>query len=217
MNMFNPIKITATGKWKLAHIHVDIPYTFEEVLKELGNETWVSPGDLNPLNVDLWQGQRAKCMNPRGKILTQIQSYLCDESTVWSLIHWMYDTIPGFAQDYDWSPQDMFDHCMFHAELTRDAPGFVNVLHTDYRKLVATGMLYLTKQDDSNLSTVFYDTANRGNPVRMTTNWGDGWWHANGNDTWHEGWNHTQSIRYSFLLGLTLNVQPVNRGKLLEQ
>ena len=31
-------------------------------------------------------------------------------------------------------------------------------------------------------------------------------WYLNYHNTWHEGWNRTDQVRYSGLLGLTINV-----------
>lgn len=122
----------------------------------------------------------------------------------------MFDHIPDLAWEYDCNVKSMFEQTRLHAEFSKDVPGFVNCLHTDYRKLVATGMIYFCEFDDPDLSTVFYDTFDRLNPLRMVTGFGKGWWHANGNDTWHEGWNRSYHDRYSCLLGLTLNVVPAS-------
>lgn len=193
-------------------LHVDIPCSHAQLLAELESITWVSPGSLNPLGLDLWDAERAKCMALTSDTpnLLEIQKYLDSDRTKDVIIDTMYQHIPDLTWEYNFDRQRMHDHTNLHAELTRDSAGFVNVLHTDFRLLVATGMVYLTAQDDPDLSTVFYDSAERTNPLRMTTNFGDGWWHANGNNTYHEGWNHSNQYRYSFLLGLTLNVEPIS-------
>lgn len=192
-------------------IHVDMPCSFPELLAELESIKWVSPGSLNPLGMDLWNAERGKCMTVTSSTpnLLTIQRFLSSDETKSQIIDVMHEHIPDLAWEYNFDRQRMFDHTNLHAELTRDSAGFVNVLHTDFRLLTATGMVYLMPEDSEDLSTMFYDDANRSNPLRMTTNFGDGWWHANGNNTYHEGWNRSSQYRYSFLLGLTLNVVPI--------
>lgn len=205
------LEISRTEKDRLAKLKIHFPYTRKDLIDEIEKESWDNPGNINPLGVDLWQAQRAKCMRPKeehGKVKS-LCDWLSSDEIKRTLIDWMFDHIPALSWEYDYDKVSMFNHTLAHSELTRDVPGFVNVLHTDYRKLVATGMIYLTNRDSPDLSTYFYDTMDRQNPVRMTTEFGDGWWHANGNNTWHEGWNRTDQFRYVILLGLTLNVTPI--------
>lgn len=206
-----PINIELTGKWKVSKFHIDLPFTHEELLSELENETWVNPSMINNLGNDNWGGVRFKCMNPRPEHtkLNRLKEFFCSDELKHKFVHWLYETDESMSWDWEWTPDEMCQHTILHGEFSKDMPGFVNVLHTDYRKLVATGLVYYAKEDDSNLSTVFYDTMDRVNPVRMTTNFGDGWLHSNGNNTWHEGWNKTDKVRYSTLLGLTLNIKPL--------
>lgn len=202
------LEIGQTEKNRLSKIKIHFPYSREELLQEIEQEEWNNPGTINPLGVDLWKAQRVKCMHPKEEHLKlkSLCRWLASDKVKQSLIDWMFDQIPALSWEYDYNKQSMFDHTVMHSELNRDIPGFVNVLHTDYRKLVATGMIYLTDYDTPDLSTYFYDTPDRQNPLRMTTEFGDGWWHANGNNTWHEGWNRTDQYRYVILMGLTLNV-----------
>jgi hypothetical protein len=200
-----------TPKDRVSTLQLDMPYTRSELLTELENEEWVSPGIINPLNADLWNGTRFKCMHPKPEHskLTALANFLNSGQTKHQLISWLFDTTPSLSYEYDWTVDTMYKHCSLHSEITRDSPGFINVLHTDYRKLVATAMIYLTDRDDPTLSTYFYDTMERDNPIRMPTNFGHGWLHSNGNNTWHEGWNKTPEVRYTILLGLTMNVTPL--------
>lgn len=205
------LNFKATPKYRVSTVQLDMPYTRSELLTELENEEWVSPGNINPLGVDLWHSTRFKCMHPKAEHtkLTALTNFFNSNHAKHQLVSWLFTTAPALSFEYDWNIDTMCDHCLLHGEITKDSPGFVNVMHTDYRKLVATGMIYLTERDDPNLSTYFYDTMQRDNPVRMSTNFGNGWVHSNGNDTWHEGWNKTPNMRYSILLGLTMNVTPV--------
>lgn len=205
------VVINKTNKRRLFTLDFDFKISRDQLLEELENEDWRSPGDYNPLGIDLWSAQRSKVLDPRitNRFMHGIRDYLQSNQLKMQLIGKMFEHLPDLTWEYNWNPESCSDETILHAEFTRDAPRFVNVLHTDYRKLVATGMIYLTESDSEDLCTMFYDTQDRQNPVRMETNFGQGWWHANGNDTWHEGWNRTDSYRYSILLGLTMNVVPV--------
>jgi hypothetical protein len=198
-------------RYRIFGLQVDMPDSYEQIKKELDAIDWVNPNTINPLGQDLWSAQRSKCMMVPAQcpLLQKIQNFLHSDTTKQKIIETMYDNLEDLNWEYDFDPQRMYDHTRLHAELTRDRPGFVNVLHTDYRLLVATGMVYLTHHDDPDLSSQFYDDQHRSNPLRMPTEFGNGWWHANGNNTYHEGWNRTHEYRYSFLMGLTLNVMPV--------
>jgi hypothetical protein len=203
------ITLEKTTKNKLAKLQLHLPWSFEEIHQDLEKETWTNPGSDNKFGLDLWEGWREKCHSPQTKTLSTLINFFRTDQLKKQLIGWLYENVTNFNTEYMMTQQELNDCCSLHGELVKDTPGFVNILHTDYRRLAATGMIYLTEHDDPNVSTVFYDSRERVNPVRMTTNFGDGWWHANGNDTYHEGWNRTNQFRYSFLLGLTLNIQPL--------
>ena len=195
---------------RIFSLNIDIPYSYADVLEELESINWHNPREFAQSGLDLWYAQRLKCLHVGNDLpkLSHIQNALTSTQAKYLYIDAMLENVPDIAWEYDFDREQMFDCTNLHAELTRDAPGFVNVLHTDFRLLVATGMVYLTDSDNTELSTMFYTSQHRTEPLRMTTNFGDGWWHVNGNDTYHEGWNRTDRFRYSFLLGLTLNVVP---------
>lgn len=205
------MKITLTNQRKrVFSLHIAIPFDYHDVLAELESISWHNPSQYARSGLDLWDTQRLKCLHigPELPKLYQILNQLTSTQSKYLFIDAMLENVPDIAWEYDFDREQMFDCTNLHAELTRDAPGFVNVLHTDFRLLVATGMVYLTDSDNTELSTMFYTSQQRTEPLRMTTNFGDGWWHVNGNNTYHEGWNRTDRFRYSFLLGLTLNVVP---------
>jgi hypothetical protein len=203
------IKLTPVRK-RVFKLKIDIPYTYTDVLAELESITWRNPGEIARSGLDLWSEQRLKYYKLDDTVpkLLDVHNHLTSTEAKYQYIDTMLENVPEIAWEYDFDRQQLFDHTNLHAELTRDAPEFVNVLHTDFRLLVATGMVYLTEHDSDALCTVFYTSADRDEPLRMTTEFGSGWWHMNGNDTYHEGWNKSDKFRYSFLLGLTLNVVP---------
>jgi hypothetical protein len=211
MNTIFPLQIKKSPKWKVSKLHIELPYTHEELLSEFENEEWQNPSILNNLGNDNWNNVRFKCMRPKEqhKRLRELHQFFSSNELKSKLVHWLYENDESMWSDWEWTPEELCRHTNLHGEFSKDLPGFVNVLHTDFRKLVATGLVYYAKEDNPDLSTVFYDTVDRANPVRMTTNFGDGWVHSNGNNTWHEGWNRTNQNRYSTLLALTLNINPI--------
>lgn len=80
-----------------------------------------------------------------------------------------------------------------------DKPGFDTDVHVDHRTQVCTGMLFFNKIDDPNQSTTFYTSPSKDNPVRISSECGNGWYAANTQDNWHVGANNTQHNRYALL------------------
>lgn len=213
MHNFYPIEIEPTTKRRVARFHIDLPYSHAELIEELEQEQWIPHGVLGAVGNDPWPGMRFKVLRPQpqNKKLDSIWQYCCSDALKKTLIDYMYVHVHNIAIDWDMHAETLFKTCHLHGEFTKDLPGFVNEIHTDYRKLVATGMIYLSEKDDPDISSYFCDDLARTNQIRMTTNFGDGWWHANGNDTWHEGWNRTGNTRYSILLALTINTTFLDR------
>ena len=104
-------------------------------------------------------------------------------------------------------PWRMSQNTILHAEFSKDMPGFENGIHCDMRRLVGTGLIYLTDRDNPDLASAFYDHPDRHNPHRVETGYGVGWVHSNDWNTWHDGWNRTNETRYSILLALTLQLK----------
>ena len=198
--IFTPIR------YLVSKLHLRMPFSYEDIIAELENEEWKPHGEVAPVGHNPWPGSRYKVLNPKweNQRLVSISNYFRSNDFKRQSIDWMYDNYPGTDVAWGMDRDTMFRQSETHIEFTRDMPGFVNALHTDYRKLIATGMIYFSNQDSEDLSSYFYRTEQRDDPVRMTTNFGDGWWHLNGHYTWHEGWNRTDSVRYSGLLGLTI-------------
>lgn len=214
--MFDNFDIKATpvdSKRHLFQLKIAIPYTRNELLEEFDREDWQPFGASSEVDVNHWPGKRWKVLQPKQENikLRKINEYFCSDELKKQLIDLMYDRLPEFPSWWGWQPEGMFKHCAMHGEFTKDLPGFVNDIHTDYRRLVATGLIYWSEHDDPKLSSFFWDDPARSNPTRITTEFGDGWWHANSNHSWHGGVNETDQIRYSSLLGLTVNVAPLEK------
>jgi len=196
---------------RVFRLQVNLPYRTEDVIAELENENWVPPVETSMWPEHKWTAVRFKVCPPsaHSKILWQISNFFSSDELKRQIVNYLFEHIPGFDVEYMMNADQMCNKTIFHGEFTKDMPGFVNVMHTDYRLLVATGMVYFSTIDNPDISSYFYTSAQRDNPFRMSTEFGGGWFHANGNDTYHEGWNRTDQVRYSCLLGLTLNVTPV--------
>jgi hypothetical protein len=210
--MESKISIDITDRrWLVSQTHLNMPYSREQVLQELENEEWVPHGMVAPVGHNPWPGTRFKCMRPKweNQALVYISRYYGSDAFKRRIIDWMYEHYQSIDVTWGLTADEMFNKSRTHIEFTKDLPGFVNDIHCDYRQLIATGMVYFSESDNPDLSTYFYETQDRVNPIRMPTNFGDGWWHMNYHNTWHEGWNRTDQVRYSGLLGLTINVADI--------
>lgn len=210
---FNLQLMIVPDKRHLTLIHVDLPFSREEIIRELENEDWIDFAAYSEVTTNHWPGKRYKVLRPKSenKCISRIHQYFCSDKLKKTMIDQMYNQLPEFPSWWGMQPETMFKNSSMHGEFTKDMPGFVNDIHTDYRPLIATGLVYWSANDDPDLSSYFSDDLNRTNKYRITTNFGDGWWHANCNHSWHEGWNNTNQVRYSSLLGLTINITPLER------
>ena len=190
----------------VSELKLELPFDRAQIIQELENENWVPHGEVAPVGHNPWPNTRYKCLRPQweNQALTAISRYFGSVAFKRQAINWMYQEYHGIDVTWGMSAEEMCRKSRTHIEFTKDMPGFVNDIHTDYRQLIATGMIYFSEHDTPDLSSYFYTDQNRSNPTRITTAFGDGWWHMNNYDTWHEGWNRTDQVRYSGLLGLTI-------------
>lgn len=190
----------------VSELKLELPFERAQIIQELDSEEWVPHGEVAPVGHNPWPNTRYKCLRPQWKhqALTAVSRYFGSVEFKRRVIDWMYQEYHGIDVTWGMGAEEMCRRSRTHIEFTKDMPGFVNDIHTDYRQLIATGMIYFSDHDTPDLSSYFYTDQNRSNPTRMTTAFGDGWWHMNNHDTWHEGWNRTDQIRYSGLLGLTI-------------
>jgi hypothetical protein len=183
-------------------IHFDMPYDRETVVNSLQSQPW-SVTENSP---DSWQGLRQRLSPPfTDPVMRDIHQYLCSTEHRRNIINYFYDTVPFFQSRWGMDRDTMYERTFAHGDFIRDLPGFHQDIHTDYRLLVATGMIYLTDRDDPGFSTSFYDNTQGDNPSRITTNFCDGWWHVNDGACWHGGHNATNEDRYSIMIALTLS------------
>ena len=183
-------------------VHLHLPYTREQVITALDAQPWaVTPG-----SPDSWQDRRLR-LNPPfdNPILRDIHHNLCSPEHRANLVNYFYDTVPMFKSRWGMDRETMIQRTFAHGDFICDKPGFHQDIHTDYRLLVATGMVFLCANDDPGFSTSFYDDRAGNNPTRITTDFCDGWWHVNDGDSWHGGHNATDQDRYSIMIALTLS------------
>jgi len=190
--------------YKVLQIKFDNQHTQKEIVDHLKQEEWTPYGAETKIDHNLWQGFRYKCHRPRSAMLQQIVRYFLSDQAKRKVIDALYLQKDEFRSMWGMDPEMMMDNSVLHAEFTKDRPGFENGVHCDYRLLIGTGMVYFTDHDSIDHCTFFYDDPHRNNPMQIPSNFGQGWFHANDWNTWHDGWNRTQQDRYSMLLGLTV-------------
>lgn len=190
-----------------SQLKVNFPWTLEELMCELDQETWKPYSADTSVKHDVWPGHRYKLHRPRGKKLCQIIEFFGQDSTRDYVIACLYRDKPSWEVNWQMYPWRMSLNTELHAEFTKDLPGFHNGIHCDMRRLVGTGMIYLVDRNDQNLASAFYDNPMRDNACVVETGYGLGWVHSNDWNSWHDGWNRTEQVRYSILLGLTLKLQ----------
>lgn len=183
------------------------PWTLEEIISELEQEDWRPYGMDTAVKHDIWTGKRFKVNRPKSSLLQKIVNFTLQDTTREYIVDKLYEHDPGFEVNWQMRPWRMKMNTIFHGEFTKDLPGFENGVHCDMRRLVATGMTYFADKDDERIASCFYDHPERHNPHRVETGFGKGWIHANAWNTWHDGWNRSDQVRYSMLTGLTLRLE----------
>lgn len=188
-------------------LKVTFPWDREELITELDQQEWQPYGMETAVRHDAWTGKRYKVHRPTTPKLQKISQFFRESSTRDYLIECLYRDKNILQINWQMYPWRMSMNTELHAEFTKDLPGFENGLHCDMRRLVATGVIYLCDGNNEDLASCFYDTPMRDNPQIVETGYGMGWVHSNDWNTWHDGWNRTNQIRYSILLGLTLKLE----------
>lgn len=195
------------NRFFLSDIKLTLDHDYSTILTELKAEQWT------PQGVTQYVGQEndafhyrwlIKDMEPKSKILKSILTYIQSDSVHNLALDSLYSYNPQFEGLWGMNKDKMKRFANWHAYFQKDSPGWYLKPHTDYRRLIATGMIYLTEQDDPNLSTYFYWENKKENEIRLTTNFGDGWLHVNDSPNIHTGMNKSDSDRYTILVGLTI-------------
>lgn len=192
---------------RVSLLEVKWPWNRSELVAELEQEQWHPYGAETAVQHDAWTGKRYKLHRPQSPILQKIQKFFALDSTRDYVIDCLYRDKSILQINWQMYPWRMSMNSILHAEFTKDLPGFENGLHCDMRRLIGTGMIYLAEGDDENQASCFYENPQREDPRMIPTGFGVGWIHSNDWNTWHDGWNRTNTTRYSILLGLTLKLE----------
>jgi hypothetical protein len=180
--------------WRLLScLTATFPYTQEEVYEALQKEEY--------------QGEdyRRICNEIKSPILQEIHKTVTDNipSLVEGLTkfsdfveHWGLDDINTLTSN-------LKTFCKFIC----DKPGFTTGIHIDNKSQVCTGMLFFNETDDPAQSTSFYTSLNGDNPLRISSQYGNGWFSANTYWGYHIGANNSQRDRYALLFISSLDLK----------
>lgn len=195
------------NRFFLSNIKLILDYDYHTLKNELANESWIPQGEkqyVGQENEAFHYRWLIKDMNPKSKKLSSILQYLSSDEVHNKALDSLFSYSPQFEGLWGMDIDKMKRFAYWHAYYQKDSPGWYLKPHTDYRRLVATGMIYLTEKDDPNLSTYFYWNSEEKNEVRLPTDFGDGWLHVNDAPNIHMGMNKSAEDRYSILIGLTI-------------
>ena len=180
------IKSNYTDTWRLiTKLSIDWPFTQEEVYTALENETYFGDGD------------RTFCHEIKSPILQSIMSTV--EANIPILLREMNEQ-DRFQEVWNFKyKEQILNNNSWGCYFVCDKPGYDTDIHIDCRTQLCTGMLFFNKLDDPDQATSFYTTHSKDNPLRMSSQYGTGWYSANTHDCWHVGANNTQRNRYAIL------------------
>ncbi len=180
------IKSEYTDDWRLLNrLSVDWSYSQEEIYTSLEKEEFLGEG-------------RLYCNNLKSPVLKNILDFV-------------NDNIPILLSEL--CDQDQFKNDLWHLDskdqITNnittmccficDKPGYTTSTHIDSRMTISSGMFFFNQQDDEKQSTYFYTTFDEQNPIRISSQCGNGWYAANTHYSWHVGSNNSLRDRYSLM------------------
>jgi hypothetical protein len=188
------IKSNYTDNWRLINrLSINWPFTQEEVYTALENETYFGDGD------------RTFCHHIKSPILQSIMSTV--EANIPVLLSEINDQ-PMFQEIWNFRyKEQILNNTSWTCHIVCDKPGYNTDNHIDCRTQVCTGMVFFNSFDDTDQSTTFYTTHNGDDPIRMSSEFGNGWFSANTQINWHLGANNTQRNRYAILFIINLDLK----------
>jgi hypothetical protein len=180
------IKSNYTDDWRLINkLSVDWPFTQQEVYTALENETYFGDED------------RTYCHDIKSPILQFIMSTV--EDSIPGLLREMNEQ-PAFQEIWNFKyKEQILNNTSWTCHIVCDKPGYNTDNHIDCRLQVCTGMLFFNSFDDVDQSTSFYTSHSKDGTIRMSSEFGNGWYTANTHINWHVGANNTQRNRYAIL------------------
>lgn len=207
------IDLTPAEHYGVYRAKLDMPWSRDEIISEMDSANWGVTHEQEVYADHYWTGARHKLypenIDSSTPIMQSLQNYISGIEFKTKLVNFCYESMPRVFQESwsNWTPEKTIENTHAHAEFIKDGPGLVIPLHTDSRIVVGGGMIYFAETDDPRISTIFYNSYERGDPQRMTTNFCDGWWHANSNNTYHDGGNAADYTRYSMLFCLSVSTK----------
>jgi hypothetical protein len=179
---------------RLLKINVDFDIERNELISLIEKET-------------TWEhhGTRSYLQTVQNNSLNSIRNHLMSNTITLMLLEEIYKLHPQLKEQWGLTFTEMYNKSLTNVYFCRDMPGHNTGLHLDALRLPFTGMIFLTEKDDELMSTYFYTDSNKNNSFRMTTNYGDGWFQANSHNSWHEGGNNTDIVRYAIIIEINPN------------
>jgi hypothetical protein len=183
-----------TDNWRLVNdLTIVWPWPQQEIYSALEQEEYI--GD-----------DRAYCSSPKSPILAELLGNVATE--IPKLLLEMSDQdqfkVDTWHLEYN---EQLLNNTKVSCTFLRDAPGFTTKIHIDSRMTVCTGMLFFNSYDDADQSTTFYTSVTGDDPVRISSEYGKGWYSANTSYGFHCGSNNSLRNRYTVLFRNILNLK----------
>ena len=177
----------------LSQLTTNFPYSQEEVYTALENEEYQGTDS------------RRCCFEVKSSILQLIRK------TVVDYVPALLEEISKFPEFVEhWGLDDiteLVNNVKTSCYFVCDKPGYTTGLHIDCKSQVCTGMLFFNQLDDPDQSTYFSPSPNGDNPVRISSEYGNGWFSANTYNGYHIGANNTLRDRYALIFVNKLNLK----------
>lgn len=219
------ISISKSARNLVYSLKLDSGLSPQQVLECYANEEWEVETFARPLNLNRVTGYRQIIMHStRGMLdkrllktarLIQLYEYILSPAVKNSIISMLYED-DEFSRLWGLNQSLLSNITKLTANYVIDLPGQHVKLHLDNRLLVGTGMIYLNEKTEGNQSTRFYSDEKRSNPFIIEPGFQNGWFAANVQTNWHEGFNKANTNRLSILLGLGIDVPLLLQHKALQ-
>ena len=188
------IKSNYTDDWRLVtRLAVEWPFSQSQVYAALEQEEYFGDGD------------RTYCHDIKSPILQSIYNTVI--AGIPALLAEMSEQNvfqSKWSLDYK---EQIINNTVASCHFVKDKPGYNTQIHTDCITQVCTGMLFFNSFDDPEQSTSFCTSPSGDNSIRMSSQYGNGWYAANVASNFHIGANNTQRNRYAILFINKLNLK----------
>jgi len=177
----------------LNQLTTNFPYSQEEVYTALQSEEYQG------------NDSRKFCHEIKSPILQSIHKAVVDR--IPSLLEEI-SKFPEFVEHWGLDDiNDLINNVKTSCYFICDKPGYTTGLHIDNKSQVCAGMLFFNKIDDPDQSTYFSPSPDGDNPVRISSEYGNGWFFPNTYDAYHVGGNNSSRDRYALMFINKLNLK----------